>query len=134
MLVGQTTRQPNGVSYAFSFSRIGGTSVACPTFAGIEADAQQAAGSPLGFANPAIYQRYGTTAFHDVTDNPLGTGHLAEVRTNFVHPSRDKGATVTYLRTLGIDGEGASSLPAVKGYDDATGVGSPNQYIESFLP
>jgi subtilase family serine protease len=134
MLVGQTTRQPNGKTYAFSLSRIGGTSVACPTFAGIEADAQQAAGAPLGFANPAIYQRYGTTAFHDVTDNPLGTGHLAEVRTNFVHPSKDKGATVTYLRTLGIDGEGASSLPAVKGYDDATGVGSPNQYIESFLP
>jgi subtilase family serine protease len=134
MLVGQTTRQPSGRKDAFSLSRIGGTSVACPTFAGIEADAQQAAGSPLGFANPAIYQRYGTTAFHDVTDNPLGTGHLAEVRTNYVHPSAGKGATVTYLRTLGIDGEGAASLAAVKGYDDATGIGSPNRYIESFSP
>ncbi len=54
-LVGQTTLQPNGKTYAFSLSRIGGTSVACPVFAGIEADAQQAAGHPLGFANPAIY-------------------------------------------------------------------------------
>ena len=134
MLVGQTTRQPNRKTYAFSLSRIGGTSVACPTFAGIEADAQQAAGYPLGFTDPAIYQRYGTAAFHDVTDNPLGPGHLAEVRTNYKHPGQGKGPTVTYLRTLGIDGEGAASLPAVKGYDDATGVGSPNQYIQSFLP
>ena len=74
MLVGQTTLQPNGKTYAFSLSRIGGTSVSCPIFAGIEADAQQAAGHPLGFANPAIYRRYGTTAFHDVTDYPLGPG------------------------------------------------------------
>ena len=59
ILVGQTTLQPNGKTYAFSLSRIGGTSVACPTFAGIEADAQQAYGqrptAPLGFANPLIY-------------------------------------------------------------------------------
>ena len=44
ILVGQTTLQPDGKSYAFSLSRIGGTSVACPVFAGIEADAQQAVG------------------------------------------------------------------------------------------
>ena len=39
MLVGQTTLQPNGTTYKFSLSRIGGTSVASPEFAGIEADA-----------------------------------------------------------------------------------------------
>ena len=47
MLVGQTTPPARkGKTDAFSLSRIGGTSVACPTFAGIEADAQQAAGHP----------------------------------------------------------------------------------------
>jgi subtilase family serine protease len=132
MLVGQTTLQPNGTSYAFSLSRIGGTSVACPTFAGIEADAQQAAGHPLGFANPAIYQRYGTSAFHDVTNNPLGPGYLAQVRNNYTDPYTKTGPLITYLRTLGIDGEGADALPAVKGYDDSTGVGSPDFYIQSF--
>jgi subtilase family serine protease len=131
MLVGQTTVQPDG-TYAFSLSRIGGTSVACPTFAGIEADAQQAAGYTIGFANPAIYLRYGTPAFHDVTDHPLGPGYLAEVRNNYTHPSIKEGPIVTYLRTLGIDGEGAAALPATKGYDDATGVGSPDRYIQSF--
>ena len=133
ILVGQTTLQPNGTSYAFSLSRTGGTSVACPTFAGIEADAQQAAGQALGFANPAIYQRYGTRAFHDVTDHPFGPGYLAEVRSNYTDPATMTGPLITYLRTLGIDGEGAAALPAVKGYDDSTGVGSPDYYIQSFF-
>jgi subtilase family serine protease len=133
MLVGQTTLQPNGTTYAFSLSRIGGTSVACPVFAGIEADAQQAAGHVLGFANPAIYKRYGTSAFHDVTNHPLGPGYLAEVRNNYTDPSTKTGPLITYLRTLGIDGEGADALPAVKGYDDSTGVGSPDYYIQSFF-
>jgi subtilase family serine protease len=133
ILVGQTTLQPNGKTYAFSLSRIGGTSVASPTFAGIEADAQQAAGHVLGFANPAIYQRYGTSAFHDVTDHPLGPGYLAEVRNNYTDPDTKTGPLITYLRTLGIDGEGAAALPAVKGYDDSTGVGSPDYYIQSFF-
>jgi subtilase family serine protease len=134
-LVGQTTLQPNGTTYAFSLSRIGGTSVAAPTFAGIEADAQQAAGHPLGFANPAIYARYGTSAFHDVTDDPFGPGlRLAEVRNNYTDPYTREGPIVTYLRTLGVDGEGAAALPAVKGYDDSTGVGSPANYIQSFFP
>jgi subtilase family serine protease len=132
-LVGQTTLQPDGTTYAFSLSRIGGTSLASPTFAGIEADAQQAAGHPLGFANPVIYERYGTGAFHDVTDHPLGHGYLAEVRTNYTDPYTKTGPLITWLRTLGIDGEGTAALPAVRGYDDSTGVGSPDFYIQSFF-
>ncbi len=132
LLIGQTTRQPDGTTYAFSLSRLGGTSLSCPTFAGIQADAQQAAGHVLGFANPAIYQRHGTGAFHDVTDHPFGLAHLAEVRNNYTNPYKEKGPIVTYLRTLGIDGEGAAALPAVEGYDDSTGVGSPNYYVQSF--
>jgi subtilase family serine protease len=132
ILVGQTTLQPNGTTLAFSLSRTGGTSVSCPVFAGIEADAEQAGGHPLGFANPVIYQRFGTSAFHDVTDHPFGIAHLAEVRSNYTDPSTKTGPLITYLRTLGVDGEGAAALPAVKGYDDATGVGSPARYIQSF--
>ena len=136
ILVGQTTLQPNGKTYAFSLSRIGGTSVACPTFAGIEADAQQAAGGSLGFANPAIYYLdthapYGASnaAYNDVTDHPLGAGYLAEVRNNYTNPYTKQGPLLTYLRTLGINGEGSDALRAVTGYDDATGVGSPKNYI-----
>lgn len=133
ILIGETVLQPDGTTYAFSLSRTGGTSVATPVFAGLEADAQQAAGHALGFANPAIYQRYRTSAFRDVTDHPLGRGHLAEVRDNYTDPATKGGPIVTYLRTLGINGERAAALHAVRGYDDATGVGSPRLYIQSFL-
>jgi subtilase family serine protease len=131
-LIGQTDIQPDGTTLKFSLSRIGGTSLACPTFAGIEADAQQAARHPLGFANAVIYQRFGTSAYHDVTDHPLGPGFLGEVRNNYTDPFTKTGPILSNLRTLGINGEGAAALPAVKGYDDATGVGSPKLYIESF--
>ncbi len=133
MLVGQTTLQPNGKTYAFSLSRIGGTSVASPTFAGIEADAQQAAGHDLGFANPAIYARFRSSAFHDVTESPLGQ---YEVRNNYADADTATGPLVTFLRAMGVDGEDLpgdnAALPATPGYDDSTGVGSPNRYIQSF--
>jgi subtilase family serine protease len=136
-LVGETTLQPDGTTYAFSLSRIGGTSLSSPTFAGIEADAQQAfdtahhTTAKIGFADPLIYSLHGTRAYHDVTDHPAGQPYnLAEVRSNYTDPYTKTGPLVTYLRTLGINGEGADALPAVKGYDDSTGVGSPNQYIQ----
>ena len=132
MLVGQTTLQPDGQSYAFSLSREGGTSLATPLFAGIEADAQQAAGHRLGFADSVIYERYGTSAFHDVTGTPLETPSLAQISDYYTDPGTQTGPLITDLLTLGVDGEGAPALPAVAGYDDATGVGSPAGYIESF--
>ncbi|HEU5418034.1 MAG TPA: S53 family peptidase [Streptosporangiaceae bacterium] len=136
ILVGQTVREPHGHRYGFALSRIGGTSVACPVLAGIEADAQQVAGRALGFANPLIYQRYtaGDGSFRDVTDHPLGPGRLAQVRANYTDPATRGKPILYYLRTLGIDGEGAAALHAVKGFDDATGVGSPWHYIASFRP
>jgi subtilase family serine protease len=131
-LYGLTDLQPDGKTYAFALSRVGGTSLASPAFAAIEADAQEAAGHDLGFANPVIYSKYGTSAFHDVTDHPLGSGYLAEVRNNYTNPATKGGPLITFLRTLGINGEGADALPAVAGYDDSTGVGSPWKYIDSF--
>ncbi len=130
-LVGETVLEPSGKSYGFALSRVGGTSLACPTFAGIEADAQEAAGGPLGFANPAIYYLYGAdeAAFHDVTNTPLGPGYLAQVRVNYVNPNAPKGKKDYFLRVLGLDGLGKAALTATAGYDDATGVGSPAGYI-----
>lgn len=130
MLVGETTVLANGTSVGFTLSRIGGTSVSSPTFAGIEADAQQAAGHDLGFANPVIYRRYETPAFHDVTALPFSQ---YEVRNNYTDAATAAGPLVTYLRLMGADGAGAAALPATWGYDDATGVGSPDRYIQSFF-
>jgi subtilase family serine protease len=131
MLVGETVSKPHGHGYEFALSRIGGTSVSCPTFAGIEADAQQAFGRVIGFANPLIYllDRVDPAAFHDVTDHPLGPEPLAQVRDNYSNPATAAGPLVYYVRTLGIDGEGRARLHATVGYDDATGIGSPASYI-----
>jgi subtilase family serine protease len=126
-LVGQTQTFPNG-QVKYSEYRIGGTSLASPVFAAIQALAQQEQGFPLGFADPALYARHGL--LHDVTDHPFGPKvGLAVARVDFVNSvDASKGLAVS-LRTLGQD----SSLQATKGYDDVTGVGSPTEeYIESY--
>lgn len=130
MLVGQTQTFPDG-SQKYSEYRIGGTSLAAPVIAGVQALAQEARGGvPIGFANPSIYRRYGTAAYHDVTDHPKGAGvTMGVVRVDFVNGIDDSDGTVTSLRTLGKD----ASLHATVGYDDVTGVGTPAAgYLTSF--
>ncbi len=128
-LVGQTQTMPDGRTQAYSEYRIGGTSLAAPTIAAIQALAQEArGGTPIGFANPAIYAKSGSKVYHDVTDNPTGSG-LAVARVDFVNGYDATGGLATSVRSLGKD----SSLHAVKGYDDVTGVGTPaNGYVESY--
>jgi subtilase family serine protease len=125
-MTGYTQGLANG-STGWAESDAGGTSVSAPLFAGLQADAQQAARIPIGFANPEIYQRYqsfGTAAFHDVTDHPAGQTYALGF---------DEGASAGVrqgdLFTLGADW----TLHATAGYDDVTGVGSPAPgYLESF--
>ncbi len=131
-LVGQTQAFPDG-SFQYSEYRIGGTSLAAPVIAGVQALAQQARhGVPIGFANPLIYDRYGTGAYHDVTDHPLGRGKdLAVVRVDYANGFDAADGLLTSLRSLGKD----SSLSAVVGYDDVTGVGTPARgYVDSYKP
>ncbi|GAA2201852.1 S53 family peptidase [Streptomyces bangladeshensis] len=128
-LVGQTQTFPDG-SQRYSEYRIGGTSLAAPVIAAVQALAQEArGGKPLGFANPVIYAKYGKKGvYHDVTDNPTGSG-LAVARVDFANGYDAAGGLLTSVRSLGKD----SSLAAVKGYDDVTGVGSPaGGYVQSF--
>ncbi|MER7401073.1 S53 family peptidase [Streptomyces sp. NPDC000070] len=128
-LVGQTQTLPDGKAQAYGEYRIGGTSLAAPTIAAIQALAQEArGGTPIGFANPAIYAKAGSKAYHDVTDDPTGSG-LAVARVDFVNGYDATGGLATSVRSLGRD----SSLSAVKGYDDVTGVGTPaGGYVESY--
>ncbi|MFE5815066.1 protease pro-enzyme activation domain-containing protein [Streptomyces sp. NPDC056479] len=128
-LVGQTQTLPDGTTQAYDEYRLGGTSLAAPVIAAVQALAQEARGGrPLGFANPAIYARHGSKAYHDVTDNPTGSG-LAVARVDYVNGYDATDGLATSVRSLGKD----SSLSAVKGYDDVTGVGTPaNGYVESY--
>ncbi|MEU0630117.1 S53 family peptidase [Streptomyces sp. NPDC005989] len=129
-LVGQTQTMPDG-SLGYDEYRIGGTSLAAPVIAGVQALAQQARhGLPIGFANPAIYARYDSKAYHDVTDHPLGANRdLAVVRVDYANGVDAADGLLTSLRSLGKD----ASLKAVKGYDDVTGVGTPAAgYVNSY--
>jgi subtilase family serine protease len=107
------------VGGVFSINGIGGTSLACPLIAGMQADASTHRLFPIGFANPLLYA-VGGFAFTDVTP-PKGT--IAVTR-------RQASALVT----LNED----SSLNVTKGYDDVTGIGSPRGSLlllaETLLP
>lgn len=94
------------VDGAFGISSIGGTSLACPLIAGIQAVASQDRRFAIGFANPLIYSA-STKAFSDVVPQP--TMHFAST----------SGA---YLGTF----EAGDTQYTRYGYDNITGRGTPN--------
>lgn len=122
MLIGQTQTFPDGTT-AYSTYRIGGTSLASPIFAGISAlvdQARVAKGAPLiGFANPALYAA-GTAAFNDITHSSTP---VAQVRANYVNFVDATDGYSYYLRTTDYNG---LFIQAGPGYDDETGLGTPN--------
>jgi subtilase family serine protease len=124
MLVGQTQTFPDGTYY--DTYRIGGTSLSSPITAGLAALADQKAGHPHGFINPALYAAYGSAAFRDVDSIGDSTGVWRVNYTNSV----DSTAGFRYIfRTFNVgDGTGGISLTihTGPGYDNVTGVGSPN--------
>ncbi|MFF4902752.1 protease pro-enzyme activation domain-containing protein [Streptomyces sp. NPDC001068] len=127
-LIGLTQTYPDG-SVRYGESRIGGTSLAAPVIAAVQALAQEArGGKAIGFANPAIYAKYGSKVYRDVTDIPTGA-ELAVARVDFVNGVDAADGLLTSVRSLGKN----TSLKAVKGYDDVTGVGTPaSGYVESY--
>ena len=118
-LIGQTQQFPDG-STKYSEYRIGGTSLSSPLFAGVVAIANQAAGQPLGFLNPAMYGLAGTAAFRDVDHGRKITDGV--VRANYNNGVDASAGVTTFLRTFNQTG----TIYTRKGYDDVTGVGSPN--------
>jgi subtilase family serine protease len=128
MLVGETQDfdlasrfGPAGVHYGEY--RIGGTSLASPLMAGMQAVAQ--GHKRIGFANPLIYSLFGSGVYYDVTP----TGDAGNVRSDFVNgENADDGLTYS-VRTFDQD----SSLTTNPGWDDVTGVGSPtSRYFSLF--
>jgi subtilase family serine protease len=117
MLVGETQTFPNGVRYGEN--RVGGTSLASPLTAGMVALALERKGSRLGFLNPALYRAAQKGIFTDVL--PVHVGD-ANVRPDYFN-NIDSSEGITYtVRTFGQD----SSLSVSKGWDDVTGLGTPN--------
>ncbi|MBR7839296.1 S8/S53 family peptidase [Actinospica durhamensis] len=115
-LIGLTTTLPDGTT-GVGVEDYGGTSLASPLFAGLQADAIQVdGGRRIGFANPAIYAEYGTGVYTDVTGKGPGTKAYNDM------PADDGTDATNYSVGFGDD----QLLTATPGYDDATGVGTPN--------
>lgn len=125
LLVGETQQLPSGAT-GYAEAAIGGTSLASPLLAGLEADTiAERDGVPIGFINPTLYrlggEHFDRDAVRDVTDRPSGVAKpIAEVFPPF------QGQTAA-IAGLGDD----NPLRAVSGYDDATGLGTPGRrFIE----
>jgi subtilase family serine protease len=119
-LVGETQTFPDGTE-KYSEYRIGGTSLASPVFAGIMAVADQAAGHAHGFANPALYRLYGSKALYD----PKPVPNTGVVRVDYANSVDASDGLITSLRSIDVS-ETGTILKTRTGYDDITGVGSPN--------
>jgi len=123
LLIGQTQTFPNGTYY--DEYRVGGTSLACPIFAGLMALADQAAGHAHGFANPLFYANPG--AFYDVV-----SVKTAVERRNFVNSVDDSNGTADRLRTFD-DYSGSPTQHTDLGWDNVTGLGTPSDKFLSTL-
>jgi subtilase family serine protease len=117
MLIGETQTFSDGVKY--DEFRLGGTSLASPLFAGMTALRAQKAGGRLGALNPSIYANATSGAFTDVKGAPKDA---ANVRVDYVNGEDASDGLLYSVRTFNQD----SSLAVKKGWDDVTGVGSPN--------
>jgi subtilase family serine protease len=114
-LVGQTSHRTG----KYGEGVIGGTSLACPLFAGSLALAEQVAGHRFGFANPALYGAAWLGGLRDV--RPLRTPQAVAV---------NAGVVATF------DDEAGQAIHVAPGYDDVTGVGTPHgwAFLFSMLP
>ena len=115
MLVGETQTFPDGVYY--DQYRIGGTSLASPLFAGMTALAFQNGGGGVGLLNPTIYAH--GSAFTDVTGSGPDEGN---VRVDYANGIDATGGLLYSVRTFNQN----SSLSVGSGWDNVTGLGSPN--------
>ncbi len=120
MLVGETQTFTDG-TVAYGEYRIGGTSLSSPLLAATQALADQAQGYAHGFANPAIYALDGTAGVHDIAASVLPPGVVRRNYEDSADPTSAIGPPV--LRTLDDEFE---SLHQAPGWDNLTGVGTPN--------
>jgi subtilase family serine protease len=135
MLIGLTQTFPNGVYY--DQFKEGGTSLASPLLAGVIADAAQAAGTPFGLLNPALYKAFTQTpaAFNDIL-SPASPDSTAVVRVDYVNSVNASGGYFVSLRAIDYagpetycDGTGNCAtrnvtLTTAPGFDGLTGLGS----------
>jgi subtilase family serine protease len=124
MAVGLLTFPQGNGAPTYSETAIGGTSLAAPLVAGMVTAAQQGQAVPFGFLNPVLYKLHATDAYHDTL--PLTR----------LSPAPQRGvycpAEVCSLNVLAASDDqnpdmiGYTGQVTLPGYDNMTGVGTPN--------
>jgi subtilase family serine protease len=116
-LIGLTQSFPGGAHY--SEYRIGGTSLSSPLLAGIMALSDDLTGFRHGFINPLLY----AVGAHSPALTDVKHVMAAVARVDFVNGLNGHDGTKTSIRTFDYQGLAIHTTP---GYDDVTGLGTPN--------
>lgn len=110
-------------AWQYTELRYGGTSLSTPLFAGVQALAQQArGGTPLGFANPALYHAAAAGAFRDI--DKLAGPPPAGVEQRLVSAGTFVPMLFQMLADEPIPGV-ATTTSVGPGFDTETGIGVP---------
>ena len=116
-LIGITQEFPDGAAYGEY--RIGGTSLSSPLMAGVIALSDDLHGLSQGFLNPDLYLIGSRSG--GITDVTHVTG--AVIRVDYNNGLNAGAGTVTSIRTFDDQGLTIQTAP---GYDNVTGLGTPN--------
>ena len=111
----------------------GGTSLATPLLAGLQALVQQRAGHAIGFANPRLYAMAAAgVGIDDVVLNPQ-PGPSGTTPMTFGWPSTSGFPVVQEIPAGAIACGANGNDPGCVGYDTVTGIGSPStSYITKY--
>jgi subtilase family serine protease len=93
----------------------GGTSLAAPVVASVVALSKAQTGRKVGLASPSLYKLFGTSALTDVKASSTGV---------YLPFNPNSGAGGDYV--VGFDGKPQHDLQSKAGWDNVTGVGTPN--------
>jgi subtilase family serine protease len=130
MLIGETqafggTKTVWGSGVSYGEYRIGGTSLASPLTAGLQAVAQQG-GRRIGFANPMIYALRST--LYDAQSKEAIGADQGNIRVDYANGLNGDAGTLISERTFDDD----ASLDTTAGWDQVTGNGTPTLgYIQA---
>jgi subtilase family serine protease len=118
MLIGETQAFPDGTYY--DQYRIGGTSLSSPLFAGFMAITDEYTGVRHGFINPALYaNEAGTAGIIDVVHVSA-----ADVRVDYKNGVDATNGIIRSVRSF--DDTSGLAIHTTPGYDNTTGLGTPN--------
>jgi subtilase family serine protease len=109
---------------AYAEEDVGGTSLASPLVAGMVTAAQQGQAKPFGFTNPVFYKLLGTSAVTDAL--PLTSKSPAVDQAEVCTPAECGGYQLGVFDDQNHDLPGYLGQVTLKGYDNMTGVGTPD--------